>query len=363
MNRHKFLHFLLLGIILFIAILRVVFYKEHVLPKNQNMILEATIKREPRIFDTTQLIYVGDLKVYTDLYPRYMVGDRVKIKGFADVGGRIYRANIEKTGEARSFSSLTSRLRAHISANIFEILPDREATLLVGTVLGLDAISARFRDELIKTGTIHVVVVSGQNLMIVAGIFMALSKYIGKKQSLILAQFAVFMYAILTGLEAPVLRAAIMVSFASFAIFFGRQVSTALSLFAAAAIIVILFPHAPFEVSFQLTFLATIGITTLGKVLEKKFARLPFLGQNAAISVSAYIFTAPILAYYFGKVSLVAPIVNILVAEAVFPIMILGFLVSILSLVFMPLAQVFAWFAYVPALYFSKVVEIFSNVS
>jgi competence protein ComEC len=82
--------------------------------------------------------------------------------------------------------------------------------------------------------------------------------------------------------------------------------------------------------------------------------------QNAAIATSAYLFTAPIIIFYFGRISPVAPLANLLVAEAVFPMMILGFLTAIASLIFMPLAQVVAYFAFVPAFYFSMVVKIFA---
>ena len=87
-----------------------------------------------------------------------------------------------------------------------------------------------------------------------------------------------------------------------------------------------------------------------------------FIADNAAIATSAYIFTAPIILFYFGRISPLAPLANILVAEAVFPVMILGFLVSIISLIFSPLAQVISYIAYVPAFYFVKVVEFFAKI-
>jgi len=84
--------------------------------------------------------------------------------------------------------------------------------------------------------------------------------------------------------------------------------------------------------------------------------------SNAAVATSAYLFTAPVILFYFGRISPLAPFANILVAEAVFPMMIFGFLVAITSLIFMPLAQVVAYLAYVPAFYFVKVVEVFAKL-
>ncbi|OGE00757.1 hypothetical protein A2W45_03980 [Candidatus Curtissbacteria bacterium RIFCSPHIGHO2_12_41_11] len=87
-----------------------------------------------------------------------------------------------------------------------------------------------------------------------------------------------------------------------------------------------------------------------------------FIADNAAIATSAYIFTAPIILFYFGRISPLAPLANILVAEAVFPVMILGFLVALTSLVFSPLAQILSYIAYVPAYYFVKVVGFFAKI-
>ena len=372
------------------------------IPRNQSVKLAATVKVEPRISGGLQVLEIGDSQVYVYLYPRYKVGDRIVVEGEVDSEGRIFRPQIEVVGHQDSLSSFFSGLRLNISQNIASYLPSREATIVSGTVLGVDTIERDFRDQLVKTGTIHVVVVSGQNLMIVAGVFLALGKYFGRRRSLVLATAAVFVYAALTGFEPPVVRASLMVLASTLAIFFGRQTFPVWQLIMAALIILFFWPQAVFEVSFQLTFAATLGIMTLGQRLAslrfKSEARIPksetntnvqnsksktvlnlnhsnfnivsnfelrisdLLIQNAAIATSAYLFTAPIILFYFGRISPLAPFSNILIAEAVFPVMILGFLVSIASLIFSPLAQLISYIAYVPAFYFVKVVEFFAKV-
>lgn len=372
------------------------------IPRNQEIKLAATVKEEPRISGGSQVIKIGDSQVYVDLYPRFRVGDRIAVEGEVDSEGRIFRPKVEVIGHQESIPSFFSGLRLNISQNIASYLPSREATIVSGTVLGVDTIERDFRDQLIKTGTIHVVVVSGQNLMIVAGVFLSLTRYLGRRKSLAFACLAVITYAFLTGFEPPVVRASIMVILSSVAIYFGRQVMPIWSLILAALLIIFIWPQAVFEVSFQLTFAATLGIMTLGQYLTRVLAGpvssfLPasaqssqsselsqpsrpedlravgipytaatriirsFIADNAAIATSAYLFTAPIILFYFGRISPLAPIANILIAEAVFPVMILGFLVSIISLIFSPLAQVISYIAYVPAFYFVKVVEVFAK--
>ncbi len=376
--------------------------KEQILPKNRSIKLITILKKEPKIYNAKQILEVGDGKIYVDLYPRYKIGDQLTVEGEVDNTGQINNPRIQKVGQKESLASFFGYFRAKIAENINRLLPSREATLVGGAVLGVDEIEQEFRDQLVKTGTIHAVVVSGQNLMIVAGVFLSLAKFIGRRQSLVLATTASFIYALLTGFEPPVVRATLMVLASTLAIYFGREALPIWSLLLAALLIVFVWPQALFEVSFQLTFAATLGIMTLGKwisafVLEYFLPRdqmslrstegppalrdgviarsktfsprtnvlsvlVSLFSQNAAIAISAYVFTAPIILYYFGKISLLAPMANILVVEAISPIMILGFLVAIVSLIFMPLAQLLAYFAFVPAFYFAKVVEVFAKI-
>lgn len=344
------------------------------IPRDGQVTLVATVKNQPKISERNQIIEIGDTRLFASFYPKYIVGDKLKVDGFVDSEGRIFNAKIEKVGQVDGIWSLVASLRNQISTNINKSLPAREAALVGGMVLGIDSIPQDFRDQLIKTGTIHVVVVSGQNLSIVAGLFLALSKFIGRRRSLALATLAVFAYALLTGFEPPVVRASLMVLFSSIAIYLGRERIAIWSLIMAALIILFFSPQALFEISFQLTFAATLGIMTLGQKFSKLFSGLPkkishlgilsdlsnLLIQNAAIAVSAYIFTAPIILFYFSRISLMAPFVNILVAELVSPIMILGFLIAGASLIFMPLAQILAYLAYVPATIFVAIVNLFS---
>ena len=90
--------------LVFVAVVRVWFDKPTTLPKNQPLKFEATVKREPRIYDFSQVIYVADSVVYVDLCPRYMVGDRLKISGTFDEHSRIFDQEVLIMGERSSLS-------------------------------------------------------------------------------------------------------------------------------------------------------------------------------------------------------------------------------------------------------------------
>lgn len=412
MSRFLFYIFLVFLLGLVVAF-RLSIKNEVKIPRNQFVVVEATLKQEPRMTEFGQILSIGDAKVYVERWGEYQVGDKLRIEGFVDESGKIFNGKTEVVASSRS---LVVSLRNKISVNIGRMLPSREATLILGSVLGVDDISRDFRDQLTRTGTIHVVVVSGQNLAIVAGIFLSLSKYLGRKPSMLLAVLACLFYALLAGFEPPVVRATIMVLASTLAVYFGREVNTILSIFLAALLILFFAPQAVGEISFQLTFAATLGIATMGKRLlnfagpvigfppadtrsdlksghkgydqaELRVDGIPstgatrtdastrvtlafratsflfsFFWQSGAVAISAFLFTAPIIMFYFGRISVLSPLVNILVVEAVLPVMVLGFGLAIFSLVLPPLAQVLAYLAYVPAFYFVKVVEIFAVV-
>jgi len=398
---HYFIFVTLLGLVLVARVfLYFHFHNEITLPRGGQIKFEATVKNEPKISDSGQQVNVADAKIYLDLYPRFSVGDKIFVEGKVDDNGRMFGAQVEKVGEKNGAKVYLTALRLKISEKIFSMLPQDEATLVVGSVLGVDQINASFRDKLIKTGTIHVVVVSGQNLMILVGVLASGVSYIGRRKTRVVTLALVFFYALLTGFEPPVVRATLMVLFTTIALFFGREIRPIWGLLLAAFVIIFIWPAAISEVSFQLTFAATLGIVTLGQRLsrgnvgpaglypaptssldsnldtESKMSRdaadaragAPRLSPTAiilnllAIPLSAYIFTAPIILYYFGQVSLISPLVNVLVVEAVAPIMTLGFLIAISALIFTPIAQTLAFLAFVPAFYFSQVVRFSASL-
>lgn len=356
---NKFVLLFVWGIVLILTSLRLYFYQPEVLPKNSFVKVEATVETLA-VTEGSQRFNVGDAVVFAPLYPSLAAGDRVVVEGRVDVEGRMFEPKIEVIGHTKSVSSVLWKFRQNVAGRVETLLPPREATLVVGTVLGVDKISRDFREDLTKTGTIHVVVVSGQNLAIVAGIFLALVRYLGRRTAMILAVCACLLYALLTGFEAPVVRALLMVTASTLALFFGRSATAILSLCAAALVIIFIWPSSILSVSFQLTFAATLGIVTLGSYLQKIF-KVHVVGEVTAVCIGAFVFTAPVILYHFGQISLLSPIVNILISEAIFPVMILGFLLVVFAYVFMPVAQIVAYLVFVPAHFFVEVVGFFAK--
>ncbi|MEK7581378.1 MAG: ComEC/Rec2 family competence protein [Patescibacteria group bacterium] len=354
--------FLLFYLLLALAVvLRIYTFRPRTLPINTLLKFEATISSEVESRPMSQKIKVLNLRIYAPNYPKYKLGDRLIIEGKVDGEGNVFSPEITKIGERASIKANLNDFRDTILSRVSALLPSREAALVVGALIGVDRIPEDFKVQLIKTGTIHVVVVSGQNLMIVAGVFISLSKYLGRRLSLFFSCLAVLCYAFFTGFEPPVVRALIMVFTTTVALYLGRTSGALFSIFLSGSVILLIWPDALTTPSFLLTFAATLGIVTLGQMLSGFFSKVPVVGENAAVSLSAFIFTAPVILYFFGSISLLAPLVNILVLEAVFPIMLFGFLLFVTSVIFTPVAQIFAFLTYLPAHYFSAVVDFFSK--
>src|SRR3990167_5222565 len=115
-------------------------------------------------------------------------------------------------------------VRRQLADNINRLLPEPQGALLSGILLGVKSdLPKHFKEALVNTSTIHIAVVSGQNLSLLAGFILNLAGLIGRRKAIILSWLACLFYTFLTGLEIPVLRAFIMVSFTFLAQILGRE--------------------------------------------------------------------------------------------------------------------------------------------
>jgi competence protein ComEC len=195
-----------------------------------------------------------------------------------------------------------------------------------------DSITQDFR----RTGLSHITAVSGYNISIIAVVLMnMLAALLSRRRAfwVVIAILGVFM--ILTGLQASVIRATIMGLFALFAQRIGRVPTPLHALVLAGAVMVAFDPLILlFDVGFQLSFLATLGILTVAPRLEDRFPQsraFGVFGEAAIMTISAQLFVLPLLIYYFHSVSLVSLPVNILVLPLIPALMLLGFMAGITS--------------------------------
>ena len=248
-------------------------------------------------------------------------------------------------------------------------LPEPHSSLLAGLLVGAkSSMGDELLDDFRATGVIHIVVLSGFNVTIIAEAIMRMLAWIGVVGSTIFGSLSILFFAIMTGASATVVRASLMAFLVILARVTGYQSEIIRSLFIAGFLMVM---HNPmillYDPSFQLSFLATLGLIIVVPWIETKLIWIPktrfdFRGLAAA-SLGTQLFVLPMLVWMTGEISLVSPVVNILVLWVVPVTMLIGFIMicvsSISTVLTFPvmigawvllgyILSVVAWFAEVP---------------
>ena len=219
------------------------------------------------------------------------------------------------------------------------------------------------KNQLKATSTIHIVVVSGQNLTILAGFVMSLAPFLGRRKTSMLTIGMVLLYCVLTGLGIPAIRAAIMVLLTYLAKILGKNSTGLWTLFLTAALMLLYQPNWLLNISFQLSFLATLGVMAVGPVLMEAFKKWPrFIREDLGVTLAAQALVVPVIAYNFNQLSLVGILANVLVLWSVPIVMVTGFITLAVSLINLPLAQVLGLIPGVLLTYFVQIVNIFANL-
>lgn len=266
------------------------------------------------------------------------------------------------------------RVPSGTSRNIFsqqtnKLLPEPQASLLNGILWGEQKMMPRdFYEALRRTGTLHVIALSGMNITILVNLLGKITLFLGRRRSIIISLILIVIFIWFVGASASVVRAGIMGVLSLLAVYFGRKDWALLSLFLAAGIMLIVNSPWIANVGFQLSFLATLGIIILAGQ-SKPTRRESLIGEfiyegkeNLRTTLAAQIFTLPVILYNFKQLSLVAPLTNVLVLWIVQPIMVMGFILSLVAVIFLPLAYPLAWITWVPLTYFIEIVRLTARI-
>ena len=245
-----------------------------------------------------------------------------------------------------------------------------ENLLMGGLILGeKSSFNLELRESFVNTGTIHIVALSGYNVTIVAEWIMKLfthTPYAPKNFGIGAGVFAVILFIIMTGGNSTAIRAGIMAILTLIARATGRNYDVARALILAGVFMIILNPFLlAYDVSFQLSFLATFAVIFLAPRIEKYFMWITkSFGLRDIISVTcaAYIFVFPFILYKMGNFSLVALPANFLILPFIPFTMMLGFLTGFLGLVHYVFATPAGFLAYLFLHYELGVISFFSRL-
>lgn len=210
-------------------------------------------------------------------------------------------------------------------------LPEPEAGLAAGILIGLrDRVDRAVAADFTTAGVSHVVAISGWNIAIVAAAIAALAGRLGRRRRAVITVVAIATYIAAAGASPSVLRAGAMAGIVLLARESGRAGHAASALGWAAALLVLAVPTMVTDAGFQLSTLATAGLiawaTPLTAWLDRLGrGRLPaWLAESLGVSLAAQAATLPIVLLAFGRLAVIAPLVNLLVVPLVAPAMAAG---------------------------------------
>lgn len=258
-------------------------------------------------------------------------------------------------------------LKHQLLDGIYRYIPRPESGLLAGILVGQEsALDEDTEDAFRRVGLMHIVVLSGYNVALVIFALMALLKWIPVYIRSVCVVCGIVMFALLVGAGPTVIRASIMAMFIVLGRVLHMRYDVTRALLVAGVIMILINPRILiFDISFQLSFLASYGLIVFSPFLEKRLQWLPaalVIRESAITTLSAQLFVLPLLLYSIGEFSIVSPVVNILVLFAVPISMLLGFSVGVLSFLIPVVSQVIAIPATWTLSYQLWIVDIFARL-
>lgn len=219
----------------------------------------------------------------------------------------------------------------HLIESTSHIFTQNQNSLLGGIVYGLDIDkTTSLYNNLKNAGLLHIAVFSGGNIAILTSIIFNLLSWLNKRIIYIVTCVVILLFLIFIKAEPPSIRAGIMAISANVGLYFGRQNNSLYFLFFSCGIMY-LYDHSIIDsLSFQLSFLAVLGIIIFGKTTpEYTFKKIIY--NNILTSLSASVFTTPLIFFKFNQIAAYSLFTNILVVPLITPIIILTFSMHLLK--------------------------------
>jgi competence protein ComEC len=324
----------------------------------------------------------GQVLVYANPYESWAYGDWVRVKGELKTPPQIDnfsyqqylarkgifswmpRAFVLKLGEGRASPLLRwiYHLRQRLNDTVGKLFPDPEASLIAGILLGIESsIPDDLYEDFNRTGTTHIIAISGFNIALIANIIIASSRrFFGARRGLWIAATGITVYTVLVGADAAVVRAAVMAGLALLARYWGRETQGLASLGASSFVMTLVDPMVLWDVGFQLSFAATLGlvlyarpmhdwsVNTLSSFLSEESAMQlgGILAEFLLYTIAAQITTWPLTMYYFQRFSFISFVTNPMILPLQPALMILSGVATLLGTIWLPLghlAAVLAW--------------------
>ncbi len=281
-------------------------------------------------------------------------------------------------GQARrGFWRTVFSLKSVVLSRVNELYAEPQASLAAGILVGARrAIPADILDDFNTAGLTHVLAISGYNVSMMITVFGYLFQGAARRRRYAGMFCGVLGLVAFTGFSASVLRAAWMGCITLVAQMVGRK-GSGLHLLLVSGVIMVLFSPRMIlvDLSFQLSFLSTLGILLFMPKIEAFEAKLTvrpgfrwlskipsFMREGFYVTLAAQVFTTPLLFYQFGRFSVIAPVANIFVLPLVPWIMLFSFAGLAVSFLLFPIGQLLSYGAYVLVTVMLVLVDFFARL-
>lgn len=323
--------FLILALIVLASVR--MFEKEESGYKDYQVDKYLTVKTYPEFSKNIQYFETDEGRLVTERWPKYQRGDVLGVKGeFLVEKNSIWFPEIGLVSKDDGVFGKLNDLRSWIESKVNLEFDHKSSELILGMLIGQNDLTPELSENLKKAGIIHIVVVSGQNLTMVFAFLAVGARFVRRRVFLVLAIMVLGIYVALVGADPPVVRAYLMILVMILAEFSGRRYSGLAALVMTGAGMLVYNPNYIAEVSFQLSFLATLGVFWGIKVVNwlkiDSTGFKKYLLEVYITSFFAWLLTAPMIISNFETLSIVAPIVNLLLLWLI-PVVMVGSLASV----------------------------------
>ncbi len=238
-----------------------------------------------------------------------------------------HRGNVFKEAALSAKAFLQNHLQKQLNPKAYGVMQ--------ALVLGDRSAMPKDVEELFRrTGTSHVLAISGMNMAIVAAMIVFILRLTMMPRRIMLA-FAIIvlgMYTFITGASPSIVRAWVMVSVVLASFIFEEDCDALNSLGVAALILLCADPRVFWDIGFQLSFVSVLAILIAAKPLEEKMACLPdFIAMPLSVSAVAWAANAPLIAFYFSNITPIAIVANLFIVPLMDVLMFLGVLLGLLG--------------------------------
>lgn len=354
-----------------------VFFASHTTPTEGLVLVRAprltgeTIRYGDRVSATGRLITPAEYDAFS--YADFL--------GRGGVFSIMRDASIEvlSRGHGNPFFTAISDLRAQCRDIINRYLPEPGAGLLTGILLGDESqISPGLADDFSAAGAAHIVAISGFNMVIVSSVVtrtLSVAR-VRPRPAALIGLLVIAVYTVFVGANAAVVRAAVMAGLLVIAEALKRKTYLPASLAFVVLFMSMQNPTVLYDLSFQLSFVATLGLALFADPLQARFSALMlrlfpepfavtvggFLGEPLVVTAATLITTTPLIILYFNRFSLVVLPVNLLVVPFQTALFLVGIFAVVTAFVAPIIAQMAFWFCLALLSWTIGIVRLFASL-